>query len=222
MIIMKKIFISIFVLLLLSGCKVRYNIDFEDDSIYEYFGVVLDNKEEKSSIEYLKENDFYVSFNPKMIKYNKKIEKNKNTTSFNYDYLYELDDYKKSMVLSTCFDAYNIIQEDYYYLITTSEGLKCMTLENSTVIDELDIVISSNHKLIDTNADEINNYEYIWHIDKNNYKDKNISLKLYKDKKIFNYKGRITKKLITYGSIFLVILIIISYIYLKRKRRNKV
>ena len=79
----RKILISLFVLLLLSGCKVKYKIDFEGNNIHESFDVLLNN-DDKNSIEYLKTNDFYVSFNPEMVKYDKKIDIGKKFTNFNY------------------------------------------------------------------------------------------------------------------------------------------
>lgn len=218
---MKKHIISLIFILFLTGCTVKYNIEFKDDKVFENFDVVVTEKE-PNSIKYLKENDFYAYFNPEMIKYNKTISTDKDITKFNYSYSYNIDDYKNSMALSSCFSGYSIIKEGNYYLISTSDGVKCMTSDYSTIIDELDIVITTNHKLIDTNADEVSNYRYIWHINRENYVDKSIYLKIYQDKYVINYKNSVTNTLLIVLGIFVLVILPIIYIVLKRKKSNNI
>ena len=217
---LKKILI-LFILLLLCGCDVKYNIEFKDDKVYENFSILLNNNTESNSIKYFNTNDLYVSITPDMIKYKKDVLKENNNTKFNYSYVYDIDSYNNSMALSSCFKGYNVLKEKNYYLVTTSEGLKCMTSDYSTIIDNLDIVIETNHKLIDTNADEVSNNKYIWHVNKKNYQTKSIMLKVYQKKYVFNYKGEMTKKIIIAASIIFVILFSLIYILLKRKKSNK-
>ena len=218
---MKKIFV-LFILLLLCGCDVKYNIEFKNDKVYEKFSIKLNNEKEANSIKYFNTNDLYASIIPDMIKYEKDVLKDNDTTKFNYSYVYDIDNYSNSMALSSCFKGYNILKEKNYYLITTSEGLKCMTSDYSTIIDNLDIVIETNHKLIDTNADEVSNNKYVWHINKKNYKTKSIMLKVYQKKYVFNYKGEMTKKIIISALIAFVVLFSTIYILLKRKKSNKI
>lgn len=218
---MKKIIISIFVILLMTGCKAKYTIDFENDTVKEHFDVVVD-KTEEYSLKYLKEKDFYVSFNPEMVKYEKKITENKENTIFNYSHSYNISEYDKSMALSSCFKGHSVISEDNYYLISTSEGVKCMTSDYSTIIDEIDVVINTNHKYIDSNADEIKNNSYIWHINKDNYEKKHIMLKVYKDKYTLNYKNNSLKKVIVPLAILIIGVVVGVYIYIKKKRVNNI
>ena len=218
---MKKI-IVILILLLLTGCTVKYNIEFENDKVNENFTVYVDNSSESVSIDYLTNNDFYAYINPEMIKYKKTIKKSNDITKFNYLYSYNIDEYKNSMALSSCFKAYNIIKEEDYYLFSTSTGVKCMTSDASTIIDNLDIVIVSNHKLIETNADEIHDYKYVWHINKDNYESKSVNLKLYQNKYIFNYKHKFTNTILVIVFVGIVILLPIISLKIRRKRINKI
>lgn len=218
---MKKYFI-LFLLFFLCGCSVKYNIEFKDDKIYENFSIALDNSTEKNSIKYFNTNDLYAKINPDMEKYKKEVLKEDEKTNFKYSYVYDIEDYNNSMALSSCFQGYNVLKENNYYLLSTSEGLKCMTSDFSTIIHNLDIVIETNHKLIDTNADEILDNKYIWHVDKSNYKTKSIKLKVYQNKYVFNYKGKMTKIIIVVVSITCIILFSTVFVLLKRKKTNKI
>ena len=90
------------------------------------------------------------------------------------------------------------------------------------MLDELDIIIKSNHKLKETNADSINGYEYTWHFDQNNYKDGNVYLKLYKDKYVFNYENEFTIQIIIISAFVLTILISTFIIIRRVKKAGKV
>lgn len=218
---MKKILILLLALFL-CGCNVKYNIEFKDDKVYEKFSIGLNNVTEENSIKYFNTNTLYAKINPDMEPFKKDVLTKNDKTYFNYSYVYNIEDYKNSMALSSCFKGYNVLKEKNYYLITTSEGLKCMTSDYSTIINNLDIVIETNHKLIDTNADEISNNKYIWHVDKNNYMTKSIMLKVYQKKYVFNYKGEYTNNIIIISFIIFVVLCGTMYIAVKRRKSNKI
>ena len=90
-------------------------------------------------------------------------------------------------------------------------------------IDELNIVVKSNHKVKEHNADEVGRYTYTWHINKDNYKEKIPSIKLYSDKYVFDYDGSFIKKVLTITGIVVIIGLVgfITYKYFS-KRSNKV
>lgn len=221
--ILKKNFLIIFFLVfLLCGCKVKYNIEFLNDEVYEDFSVILDKTKEKNSIKYFDENKLYASLVPDMIEYKKEKNETEKNSIFNYSYKYNIDNYSDSLALSNCFKAYSVIKEDNYYMITTTEGVKCMTSDYSTIIDNIDVVIKTNHKVISTNADETSRCTYTWHINKDNYEKKSIFLKVYQNKYVFNYKEKSTFKLILIVSITLIVIIVGSILIIKKKVSNKI
>lgn len=217
---MKKIVLLVLMVIFLTACDVKYNIEFKDDKVYENFTVSVNKNTEKISSKYLKENDFYVSIDPEMVKYNKKIEERKDIEKFLYSYSYDIDNYINSKALSSCFKAYTVIKENDYYMFTTSKGVKCIKSDTSTIIDNLDIVITSNHKLIETNADEVSGYKYIWHVNDKNYKNKFIKLKLYQKKYVFNYRGSFVKKLLLSLAILTIAIIVVIKVRSKIKNSN--
>ena len=219
---MKKQLLIVAVLLFLTGCSAKYNIKIVDDKVYESISANVNNKTEQAALKYLKNNEFYAQIVPNLIKYDKKSKENGEITEFDFSHEYEFDDYKNSNILSTCFKGHSIIKENDTLLLSTSKGVKCMKSDNSKLIDNIDIEIESNHKMIDNNADEIKGNTYIWHIDEDNYEEKNIMLKLDVKKKIYNYEGNITKLLLIIGIPSLIIIVAILIVLIKRKRMNQI
>ena len=104
--------------------------------------------------------------------------------------------------------------------LKTSKEFTCM--KDIEELVKVTIAIESNHKLKETNADKVKNNTYYWYIDKDNYENKPISLVLYENKYVWNYKNKNIKRL------FLILIVIggtvllsssIYKIYLKEKDR---
>ena len=204
------------ILLLSSGCTAVYNLELKDDTFNEKITINSDEK----NIPYFKNNSFYAIIDgaSNFKKYDKKIKNNVINLSYKYDGL----EYNKATALSSCFEAYNVIKEDNYYIISTSKGFNCATEEDTVLLDSIKIEIKTNHKVKDNNADEVKGYHYIWNLNKNNYKDKKIYVKLYKDKYVFNYENEFYKKLALYILIVCVIISSGMYIFVKFIRKRKI
>ena len=205
-----------FLIVVLSGCKAVYKLELKDNVFKENIDINADN----NSIKYFSNNKFYAIMNGQsnFVEYNKKIKNNNVIFSHVYDGL----DFVNSTTLKTCFKAYNIIKEGDYYILSTSKGITCSTEEDAILLDSLDVVIKSNHKLKDTTADDVDGYQYTWHFTKNNYQDGEIYLKLYKDKYVFNYENEFTIKIIIIGVSVLTILITAFIIIRRVKKAQKV
>lgn len=221
---MKKIILFL-IIILLSGCTVEYNIEIKDNKAAEKF-IIKVNNSEKENLKYLHQNDFYVSLVPDEITYDKKETKKKDITQFNYSHEYNLNDYEESNSLSSCFGAHNILYTKKYITISTSTGIKCMKQDYAYIFDSLKIVLKTNHQVKESNADKVDGYIYTWNIDKNNYSNKNIYIKLYKDKYVFNYENEFYKQIALYGGISCAIIGIVTFIIIKfikkRKQSNKI
>ena len=205
------------IIVIMTGCKATYKLEIKDNNFKESISI---NSTKDSEMKYFKDNKFYAIMNgaSNFEEYKKKDKKNEVSFSYKFNDL----DYKESTVLKSCFKAYSVIKEGKYYILSTSKGLKCSVEEDRVLLDNLDVVIKSNHKLKDTNADEVNGYKYIWHFNKDNYQDGNIYLKLYKDKYVFNYDNEFTIKVIIIGVSVLTILITALIIIRRVKKAQKV
>ena len=212
---MKRILV-IFTILFLCGCNATYKLEIKDKVFKENISI------NDSSLKYFKDNKFYAIMDgaSNFVEYDKKIKNN----NVNFLHIYSFNDYSKATVLKTCFDAYNIIEEDDYYLLSTSKGVKCAVEEDRVLLDDLKIIIKTNHVVKDSNANSKSNnkYEYVWKFNKDNYEDASISMKIYKDKYVFNYNNEFVIKVAITIGIVLTILVIVFIIRRKVKKANKI
>lgn len=155
-------------ILLCCGCKARYEVKFNNNIISD-----------KLSVTYSKDDEVIRSFAPDPlfaldnIQYDVNINNTNNYINSNYTYNFDVDNYSKAFVPNSCFSSFNFIKdEDKYYFIADGEFL-CRHIANR-YFDSLDIVISTNHPVIQSNADEIKNGKYVWHVDSS---DENFSLR---------------------------------------------
>lgn len=212
----RKIIILSLFSLFLCGCTAQYNLEIKNDEFRENIKINFDSND-KGAYEYFSDNKFYAIMDGiSNFKEYKKESKNKENIEFSYTY--EGVEFNKATSLSSCFKAYNVIDEDGYYIISTSKGLTCATEENTVLLDNLDVVIKTNHIVKDNNADEVDGYVYTWHFDENNYDEKSIYIELDKDKFVFNYENEFIKRILLYVSILVVVASITIFVVKKFKR----
>ncbi len=171
---MKKIYILICILLC-CGCRAKYEIKFSDNSINDNL-----------SVTYSKNDEIIRSFAPDPLyalgdnQYVLNTKDNGRNMDLSYTYNFNTDDYSKAFIPNSCFSSFNFIKEDgKYYFMADGEFL-CKHIANK-YFDSLDIVIDTNHVVIQSNADEVKKGKYIWHI---NPDSEEVSLKLVVSEKI--------------------------------------
>ena len=212
---MKKIFIIV-VLIILTGCNATYKLEFRDNVLKEKISIQGNN------LKYFTDNKFYAVMDgaSNFVEYTKRVKNN----SVNFNHNYSFKNYSNATVLKTCFNAYSIIEEDDYYILSTSKGIKCAVEEDSVLLDNLKIVIKTNHVVEESNANSNGkkSYEYVWEFDKNDYNDAKIYMKLYKDKYVFNYNNEFVILISIIAGIILTILFTAFIIVRKVKNAQKV
>ena len=212
-----KYILLIFSILVLCGCRATYKLEIKNGVFKENISI---NDLNDSNLSYFNDNKFYAVMNgaSSFIEYKKKIKNN----SVNFTHNYNNTDYSFSTALKTCFAAYNVIDEKGYYLISTSKGIKCAVEEDRNLLENIDIIIKTNHVVKDNNADEVKKHEYIWHFNKDNYNDGNIYLKIQKNKYVSNYNNEDTILIIILCSLSIVIIFGVLIILKKVKKAQKV
>lgn len=212
-----KHILLVFSIIILCGCRATYKLEIKNGIFKEKIYI---NELNDSSLSYFKNNRFYAVMNgaSSFIEYKKKIGNDSVLLKHDYNNI----DYNYSTALKTCFAAYNVIDEKGYYLISTSKGIKCAVEEDRNLLENIDIVIKTNHVVKENNADEVKKHEYIWHFNKDNYSDGNVYLKIAKNKYVSNYNNEDTILIIILCFLSIVIISSILIILKKVKKAQKV
>ncbi len=213
---MKKIFLLLITLLLLTGCKATYEINF-DESINEEIRIYTENSNIQNATQKQSEN-FYEQLDDweRAYEYYKKEMYNdleytgyKYTDSFNYK------EYDALTQLRKCYEDFAFSKNDFIELKTSNEFL-CASYY--TGVESLELRINSKYNIINSNADQKDGNTHIWLINKTNYKNKPIILKIdtTKNAKKESKDKKTNIKMIV--SIIIFIILIIALIITKKKR----
>ena len=217
---MKKGLILIGLCFLLCGCSMNYELEIYNDKYNEQITIDFDSIQlsDKKPTEYIRDELIKID-GSETIEYRelKDIDSNKLFSK----YTGRMEEYKDNLTgLATCYDLYKI--NDYEGVITllTSKTFNCFDYYQD--LDEITVMIKSNHKLIETNADRVDGYKYYWDINKNTKDDEKILLKLKSDEYIFNYENEFVKKVVFILGITGIILIVGFGAYkIATKKMNK-
>lgn len=221
---MKKIVLVISILFL-TGCTVEYNLHFSSDSIKEQITIIPETNQEQENTKTLEKTEYFAIIDKnRNLPYEVKQNKIGNYTSYTYTYDYGFSEFKQSS-FTRCYDAYTILEENNIISLNTSKKFNCMVY-NYNKIDNIKINITTDYKVIESNADEINGNVYTWNINNSNYENKSIKFSYnIKQKRIITLKEFLeqNKLSITIIGVSLILLVLVTIsIYIKHKRVNKI
>lgn len=173
---MKRIILFSLLLVILTGCECNYQLEFKDDKLIENVELVLPSSE-KDKIKELEKSSVYAIYNsmtnqPYIYNYDKGLI---NFTA-NYSYTYTPETFNQALYANDCFDAFSFVSQGNNYILSTSEGFKCMSLDYH-FLDSLKLQVKTNHVVLEHNADEVKEGNYIWNINNNNAENKRIYVK---------------------------------------------
>lgn len=172
---MKK-YLLLFALLLLTGCSATYNLDIDSGNFTEKLDIdgasvnsisdlilPLDYDIDEYTIDDVKPGDegFYGA----------KIKDN----GYSLFHTFKYDDYVNSTILNSCYDKVDAKFNDDDFYISTVGKFSCF--ESYDDLDNVTIKIRSQYKLVSTNADKVDGFNYIWNISRNDT-DKGIYIEL--------------------------------------------
>ena len=197
---MKKRLLLVVLIMLLSGCKVEYNLSITDNNFSEKTNVyvladqdldeihpevsmsyetIFNNINKKNIYSYFDESninpsDESTNYNNVKYYYKESIRANNKYGESIYTDFTE-NDYFRSNIVKNCYNEFNLAKNDSVYTLKTNNV--CKAFDNYKLLEELtiNITLNTSYTLIYSNADEVNNNVYTWNIDSNNYKNKSIS-----------------------------------------------
>lgn len=218
---MKKILYLIFILVFITGCNAEYNIEIKDNSVNEKLNIsnVSSSKFDNIYIPVNYEDNDYTVYESKLdgIEYYN-INNNNNVT---IDYKFKYNNFQKSTLFNTCYENAVFTIDSYELLVSTSNEFLCYN--DYEELDKVKVIIKSNYKYLDSNADEIDGDKYIWYINKENKNNKQILLRL--DTTESSNKRTLFSSNVMFIFFFLIIilvLIVILFFKIISIQRNKV
>lgn len=236
---MKKLIILVTLLLFLSGCEIKYNLLITDEEkIKETISVNIPNETianyNMSIPEFL---DYYSNIyqqNEGYENFNITSKEGKSISSITAVREYgSLDEYKNSYSFKSLFNTATIERIGKYVSFTTSDNLFLQSIKNDELVESseanktYEISIKFYNEVANHNADKVDekNNIYTWNINKNTTKDKiyfKIGPKVRYDVKIKDYITNHLFTIIFFGVLFISIIIVSLYFYIKIKKSDEI
>ncbi len=177
---MRKKITLLFVVLLLTGCSVTYNIKIKDSKVSEEinsYDIDIDKYENElnnprfslfSSYNYL---DDYSSFE-NFPKYFQKDLSSQNVYSLQHSYDFDLSNYSDSNAVRSCYEYFKVLTEGNNVTLSTSNSFNCFSISDE--LEKVTVNITSYYGVVQSNADKVNGKTYTWEITKENASNKPI------------------------------------------------
>ena len=185
----KKIILIVFLVMLLTGCDITYNLSVSEDEFVE--STIFNTSTTDGTKEYLynlyrEEYPIYIDqeylyYDPySQITGNDYYTKNYNELEngyiFNYQASYNYDDFSRARSLNTIFNTIGVgylDTEDYYYL--SMSGIKIFNYNNTINTITINIEFDRDAIILNNNADTVSGNTYTWQLNPTNLKDINIT-----------------------------------------------
>ena len=219
---MKKIISLILAILLLTGCSAKYDITFTDDKIKDEIRVYTDsdtvNNATQSTIN---------SFSNKILEwerghdhYTREVYTDNGMTGYLYKYDFNYDEYDAMSQIRKCYEDFELTYNDSEIILKTSNKFLCQNYYKD--VTDLTITINTDKVITSSNADEINGNTHTWKINKTNYNNKPLEIKINRQE-IYKPKKENPLNLTQILIFILFILLIIVYIINRKsiKKRGK-
>ena len=241
---MKKIFLLLACLILLTGCKAEYRVKIDNNSNNEKLDIYIPsnlNREQMVDDDLkLSYNEIFDSIRSKKLNvyhdqisemeygdeiyYKKENIDNKNEYGVRFSNSFPKKEYYRSSIVKECFKDINIIKEGNTYIYRTSN--KCEAFDNYKLLDEVKIIVDvdKSKEILYSNADEEHNNTLTWIINRNNYQnkkvsfaiDKKINIKENEEKPPKKQKGSKKNKIIILSGIIIIAIAIFIVVKLKK------
>ena len=215
---MKKKILLILAILLLTGCKATYDINFDSDKIYDEIriyddSVKINQANDKDSDQLF---EVIMDWENGYDYYKRELYSTDKVSGYKYTYDFTYDEYEAMTQLRKCYEDFDFKVNNEEISLKTSKEFLCGDYYQDT--EEIVINIKSKYEIKSSNADKNSNNTYTWIINSTNYKNKPINFTINKQKE---YKEPENKKFNFKGLLLVIIFIALIVILKIRKRRNK-
>lgn len=240
---MKKKILILLMLIILSGCTVKENININaDGSVSEKTNISFDNEmavnydtPTKYAEDFLK----YYNNAIELKNYSYDVSENKSNTDvvFNRKTAKLCDGIKYGLFVDNLYSDIECSEDDYYYIIkSNSQQLLSKPMsEKKFDVERVELNIKVPIPLEENNADNVSNNTYTWFFDENTDSNKSVYLKI--NKSSLENKNKVEKeqktkeetikknvsniKIIGVIVVIFALLILIVYTLYKKYKNNK-
>ena len=215
----KRLFILISLLLLLTGCSVKYNIIIGDTYIKDEIKLtektsIVNKADEERQEEFEDELQYWeLDYNY----YEKTKFTEKDETGYRYDGYFTYKEYALLAEITRCYSDFKLEDGDTLKLTTSDVFLCANGYEH---LNGIDITIETDYKVIDNNADKVDGNKYTWYITGKNYNNKPIMIEIDRYNKADKGKGKLTAGKVVVILIF-ILLIVIKISLNKKEKKEK-
>lgn len=226
---MKKKLVIIIICLLSTGCTVEYNLNVDNQKIQED---IIINVDDLANLDEEMYNQLTNSKNKVYLQedkyYENRYTEDDNTLTSNFKFTHDLEKYNQATVLDLCYSNRDIEITKEEIKISTKGSFSCAFTEFGENITNAKIKITTDLKVLENNADEINGNTYIWNINESNYLNKPIDIAMKKNKNIkqtikdIEVNSASKDLFIIYGGLALLICLVILLITIKIRKNNKI
>lgn len=213
---MKKIILLLITIILLTGCNATYDINIKNDKISDTIKVFEKNNivQNATNEQTKKFSDTIGDWENGYDYYQRELYTTDEVTGYKYTYDFNYEEYDAMSELRKCYKELSFEYDNQINLKTSNEFLCANYYKN---VDSLEINITSEYHITNSNADKQENNKHTWIINKNNYKNKPIQISINKNKKALK-KEKETK--IEIKSILAIIAFIILILILKIRKKE--
>ncbi len=211
---MKKIGILAIFLFLLSGCDVTYHLSIEDDQIKEEIVYETDDlslETEDGSLT-TKDQLNYQVFQDQDIWYEKEVNREGNLYQISYKHNYSFEEFPTALTFQNFF-TYPYFEESensYYFRM---KGIDPEKFEEDV---SLNLQITTNHKVLYHNADQVDGNTYIWKLNSNNSEEKEMVFHLSKEVILENQKKG--NFIFSFGTFFALMILIGALLWFAKNK----
>ena len=178
---MKKLIGLVVMLLVLTGCSIKYEVDLDQVTNNENILVTANDETEMEDINYIytwPRTAFYdsvtVSEGPVKLPEVEYYDALLSVSSVNLKYSFPKGDYARSNAINICYDRFSY--EEQSDLIRLLSSVKNYCFEDYPSLTSLQIVVKTSRKVTEHNADSVVGNQYRWDINRDNFENKPIYL----------------------------------------------
>jgi len=233
---MKKVLLIIVAIFVLSGCSANYNLEIYNEEYKENlvvkslaadttgmsdWNIPINANQSNADILLTTDKVTGVEY------YTSKSAFTDNYYHYTYNHDFTMKTYYKSYFAAKSYDFFAVFYDDTDEsgkkdLITITTSFENLVFTKYADLDNLTINIKTNHRIYSHNADSVKDYTYTWQIDRDNYNDKSIQIRLYKDKYVLNYNNVLGKKLYIFLIVLGILLLAMLIVFLRMRKANKI